>query len=102
MSYTPESKPIPVLFRADRSKEFQVTAIFPTEPASRLNDHMTCYAHVGQHGACSLDWYLDTRPAKPEEFADLKAELERIGYKLQVCQRITVKHRDVFHAALRK
>ena len=101
MPYTPEVKPIPVIFRADRRKHPDITAVFPTEPASTLHpDLMVCYAHVGQHGSCSLEWYMHTRPAKPEEYAALKAELEnQVGYKLRVCQRITAGHRATFRAA---
>lgn len=70
---------LPVIFRADRSGDFkgEVSAIFPTIPADNFGN-LTCYAHVGQHGACSLDWYHTTRPAKPGEYADLLAELRGI------------------------
>ena len=48
---------------------------------------MAYYAHVGQHGSCSYDWYItDTKPAKPDEYANLKAELESIGYDLDIKQ----------------
>ena len=70
----------PVLFRADRTGQFKgdVTAVFPTLEATL--GYMVCYAHVGQHSECSIDWYYDTRPAKPAEYADLQAELVRQGY----------------------
>lgn len=101
MPLTPETQPTSVLFRTERSpKDHQVTAVFPTEPGSTLDPYLTaCYAHVGQHGSCSLDWYRSTRPAKPEEYADLKAELERIGYRLKVYRRLTRGHRDLFRQA---
>ena len=59
---------------------------------------MTCYAHVGQHGACGLAWYYNTRSATPEEYADLKAELESppYGYRLKVYKRMTPQHRAAF------
>ena len=44
----------------------------------------TCYAHVGQHSACSPQYAKESRPATPEEYADLKAELESIGYNLEI------------------
>lgn len=71
---------LPVIFRAQRSGDFKgdVTAVFPTVPSD--NQAWTCmsYAHVGQHGGCSWDWYRTTRPATPEEYADLLRELEGI------------------------
>lgn len=73
---------MPVIFRADRKKEFGtrwITAVFPTDPASCSNpDEFTLYQHVGQHGAANLGWYRRTRAATPEEYADLLAELQGI------------------------
>lgn len=97
---------LPVIFRRDRTKEFEVTAVFPTLPADYHGRNMTCYAHIGQHAGCSWEWYHGTRPATPAEYADLWAELRRIYSKpgdpdaveLIVCQRITRSHR----AALRE
>lgn len=68
-----------VLFRAERSGPYKgsVTAVFPYLEES--HGLVTCYAHVGQHGACSRGWYRGTRPATPNEYADLKAELESYG-----------------------
>lgn len=37
-----------------------------------------CYQHIGQHGEASLDYYNSLRPASPEEYADLLAELKSI------------------------
>lgn len=84
-----------VLFRVKRGKQYagEVTAVFPCEPWSSAYD-MTCYAHVGQHGACDMGWYAQTRPATPAEYADLKRELESYGsapedhYDLDVRQRM--------------
>lgn len=62
-----------------------VIAIFPEE-VGNINHH-TCmsYMHVGQHGVCSPDGIIYvTRLAKPEEYASLKAELESIGYDLDI------------------
>lgn len=90
----------PVVFRADRGKEPEVTAVFPCEPADLDGRYMSCYAHLGQHGSCGLEWYSSTRPAKPEEYASLKAELEGApyGYRLKVYRRITATLRDTFNA----
>jgi hypothetical protein len=69
---------LPVIFRVMKSGE--VIALFPTLPA-RLNGlELTSYLHVGQHGASSWKWYYTRshRPAKPEEYAALLAELRGI------------------------
>ncbi len=70
-----------VLFRIGRSKAeaaYGVTAVFPDQAEN--NGNVGCYAHIGQHGACSRRWYYTTRPAKPDEYADLKSELESASY----------------------
>ena len=88
---------LPVIFRKD--SEGWITAVFPTLPFSGDGADMTCYAHVGQHGACSYSWlYNRTKPAKPEEYADLLAEISHIygnahfpgdeAYDLKVYRRI--------------
>lgn len=84
-----------VIFRADRKKEPDVTAVFPSLCGSDEYD-MTCYEHVGQHGSCEQGYINRTRLAKPHEYADLLTELQRIyapEYVLRVCKRITRRHR---------
>lgn len=91
----------PVIFRAKKERGFplEVTAVFPCEPSDLTGHNMTCYAHVGQHGGCALPWYWSTRAAKPEEYADLKAELEGApyGYRLKVYKRMDHRLRAKFH-----
>ena len=83
-----------VLFRAERSGPFKndVTAVFPYEPHSNAYG-MICYQHIGQHSGCDMGWYRTTRAARPDEYADLKRELENYGpphahYVLEVRQRM--------------
>lgn len=97
-----KEKPIPVIFRADRSGEFKgdVTAVFPTMPYDIQGTMMECYAHVGQHGGCSWAWYHTTRPAKPDAYKPLLTELEQTGYKLRVVKRISPSMRAEFRRAL--
>lgn len=94
----------PVLFRVERNGPGRgsVTAVFPTIPADASGHLMCCYAQVGQHSGCSWSWYLKTRPATPEEYAPLAAELEAIGYRLQVARRITRQHREALRADLQQ
>lgn len=85
MGYAPAPVPLdarpllPVIFRAERSGDFRgtVTAVFPTLPGSSAAT-VTCYAHAGQHGIAGRPWYNTTRAAKPEEYAELLAELRSI------------------------
>jgi hypothetical protein len=93
----------PVLFRVHRAPVKHgrdVTAVFPTLPSDYDGHNMTCYAHIGQHGGCGWDWYHKTRPATPEEYASLKAELEAepYGYRLKAYRKITPQHRAAFRA----
>lgn len=46
------------------------------------------YEHIGQHGGADyLGCLPRTIPAKPEEYAPLKAELEGLGYNLLIRRR---------------
>ena len=74
----------PVLFRRDRGGE--ITAVLPDVEANAYE--LTCYAHVGQHSACTRDWYVTTRAAKPAEYADLLAELTQIYGPMEVKRRL--------------
>ena len=78
-----------VIFRVFKGyAEGEVIAIFPEELGN--NNHWNCasYMHQGQHSSCSPDFLIGvTRIAKPEEYADLKAELESIGYNLEIRKR---------------
>ena len=54
-------------------------------------DPSTCmsYQHVGQHGAAAFNAMLDdSRPATPEEYADLQTELESMEYELAIVEDI--------------
>jgi len=44
----------------------------------------TCYSHTGQHSPCSPEYANDSRQANPDEYADLRAEIESLGYKLEI------------------
>jgi hypothetical protein len=65
-----------VIFRADRRKDFEVTAMLPDQSANQ--GRLCYYAHIGQHGEASYAWYHTTRAATPKEYAPLLAELRRI------------------------
>lgn len=48
----------------------------------------TCFSHVGQHATAEYHYCLSlSKPATPEEYADLQKELEDIGYNLKIRKR---------------
>jgi hypothetical protein len=83
---------LPVLFR---TIDGEVTAFFPTLPGTYDPYTMTCYAHIGQHGSAHVDYVRKGRPATPEEYASLYAELRRIDEREDDPGRVrlVVKHR---------
>ena len=70
-------------YNPNYSKGGEVIALFPYEIADK-HGNIVSYMHIGQHGVSSPLLIADTVPAKPEEYADLKKELESIGYVLDV------------------
>lgn len=72
-----------VIFRV--FKDGDVLALFPYEPGTGEPDSCSSYQRVGQHSSADYTHCIKaTRPATPEEYAPLKAELESIGYELAV------------------
>lgn len=77
-----------VIFRKWKSGsgKNEVIALFPRieENAGRC----LSYEHVGQHCIAGYNSVIRmTDPAQPHEYADLKAELARIGYDLRIAKR---------------
>jgi hypothetical protein len=90
-----DTEETPVLFR-EMLKRLggDVIAIFPTQAESLNPYECGSYAHVGQHGTCDPQYLINSsRWARPEEYADLKAELEGppYGYRLRVYRRTQSK-----------
>jgi hypothetical protein len=59
-------------------------AYFPTISGTSEYDCLS-YMHVGQHGSASLPPM--GKAAKPSEYAELRAELESLGYILEIRRR---------------
>jgi len=100
-----DSEPTVVLFRVWRAAPKTVIALFPYELGTM--DPATCqsYEHMGQHGPANPVLVIGaTRPATPEEYADLRRELERppYGYRLTVRQRTPHDDAEVRAAKLRR
>ena len=62
----------------------EVFAYFPEENYDYDGQLKMSYAHIGQHSACHPDYAAESRPATVQEYADLKKELESIGYNLEI------------------
>lgn len=77
-----------VVFR--KFKEGDVIALFPEIPGSSKYDCLS-YMTIGQHSSASLEIVRETTLAKPEEYKNLKNELEEIGYNLVVKSKISSK-----------
>lgn len=61
-----------------------VFAFFPEEAYNEDVNLRSCYAHVGQHSACHVDYASGCKLASKVRYAPLKAELEGLGYVLEV------------------
>jgi hypothetical protein len=72
-----------VIFRKDRPDKYgfhtnDVFALMPEIPTDMYGDYCVCYQHIGQHGSANYHLCIRaSKPASPEEYAELKAELER-------------------------
>ena len=76
----------PVIFRVE--KDGTILAVFPYN-SYRKGYSVTYYSHIGQHGEGVHSALIgDTEPATPEQYAELKAELEGLGYNLKVIKRV--------------
>lgn len=66
-------------------QEGDCIALFP-EDTGWESRFIGSYQHVGQHGSASPDLIVMLTPATPEQYADLKQELEAqpYAYKLEV------------------
>ena len=98
---TSEPETIKVLYRKEfkpYTKEWTILAVFPELTDDYRGFLMVGYARIGQHTSVSPDYLRKTKPATPEEFAELHREVKSIYetslcpddpiYKLQVIQRV--------------
>jgi len=69
----------PVIFKKDRRNN-EVIAFFPETmfDGSVNRGNIMSYAHNGQHGEASLEYFQSCKPCPEEEYADLLTELEGI------------------------
>lgn len=75
-----------VIFRKFK-KRGDIIALFPYEMFD-THGHCMSYQHIGQHGGADYEGCISmSRAACTWEYANLKIELERIGYNLDVRKR---------------
>lgn len=74
-----------VIFRKFPNGE--IIALFPYEPVTADCWNCGSYMHIGQHGAASQNLVNDTKLATTAEYANLKKELEDIGYALDTIKK---------------
>lgn len=85
---------IKVIFKKD---EGEVVAIFPYMRANDRFDFTplaTCYAHIGQHSACSYDYGTGLPTATKSEYRDLLSELQMVygkNVRFQILQRLPAR-----------
>lgn len=79
------TKVVFLMDKPDEEPPYDVYAFFPEEMYTN-NSHSTfmSYAHLGQHSACNIQYAKACKLATPEQYNDLKRELEGIGYNLEI------------------
>lgn len=78
-----------VIFKKYHGIEDVVACLLDVE-ANKYN--VVTYEHVGQHGEGEISAMRNFSPATPEEYSDLKEELESLGYILTVRKRFPSGH----------
>lgn len=82
----------PVIFRKwPESEGGGIIALFPTEVGDQDPANCMSYEHIGQHGSAWPEGVMKrTTYATPAEYADLKRELEDVGYEdIQVVTKLS-------------
>lgn len=89
---TPKTEYIPkqktkVIFRKFK-KDQEIVAIFPEILGNKQYVTCSAYCHNGQHWNVNIFDVIEISiPAKENEYNALKAELENIGYNLEIIKR---------------
>lgn len=86
---------VKVIFRKD--KEGNIIAFLPELRVNHGN--IMSYMHIGQHGEASLEFYLTTRKANENEYADLFAELRGIYDDCELVVKQRINYNDLRNKA---
>lgn len=90
-----------IIFKKDK-KDGEIIAFMPYD-IQNWKGNFTCYAHLGQHGVCNYDYYLDCKKATKEEYQNLYNELKNIGYEIEIIQKINgIKKRKAYKEFLNR
>lgn len=74
----------------------EIIALFPQIAASMNGGLCASYTHIGQHSAATPQLVINhTRLATPNEYKELHAELEQIGYNPEPAKRFTRKDFEI-------
>lgn len=96
-----------VIFRKWNKREGGgILALFPELPADPQGFHCESYESVGGHSGANYQGLVSvlhapTIPATPEEYAELKEELEGLGYILEIRKRAPSDAYQTRRAALK-
>lgn len=100
-----DNKKTKVLFLIERDKDTEATGIvfayFPDNTYNAKDRTNFSYAHIGQHSACHPDYAKECSKATPEQYKDLKKELESIGYNLDVLNENEQALEDIYFSDLK-
>lgn len=83
----------PVVFRAERKKSAEITAVLVGQQGS-LTAPLAIWDPSCGHGSGSYGWYRHTRPAQPEEYAEALEKLRSIyapEYVIEVRRRLSYR-----------
>lgn len=83
-----DNTPAQVIFYVE--SDGAILAYFFNEKADGQGNYL-CYAHVGQHSACSPDYVRPLKLATPQQYADLERELIGQGYTLEILNELPVE-----------
>ena len=86
---------VTVIFRKDKDGAKDCFALFPELPTDIHGRFATAFQHVGQH--CAADYHgcvANSKPAKPDEYAELHSELVGRGYDMIIRRRASPAMHD--------
>ncbi len=91
-----------VAYRRWRTQPKTVFALFPELPSDYQGFYCDSYEHVGQHAGADYYGCINASdPVNDEDAADLRRELERIGYILKPIKRASQRVHDARRATAR-
>ena len=73
----------------------EIIALFPELAGDCSGFNCLSYMSIGQHSSASVDLSPYSVLAKPDEYSDLKYELERIGYEILPIKRSSRKMQSI-------